>query len=102
MNIIMIGPNGLSLRPMGINLWDIVSNYNGKITVVRIPKNTPIPEELVLLHEHSDHYSMQTAIPCSPSELNKRLAEFLAPFEKLTVPEFTKKYPVENCVNHDN
>ena len=82
-------------------MWDVVANYKGKFTVVRIPKDTPIPNELVLLYEHGDHYSLQTAVPCKASELNARLSAFLEPCEKLTVAEFSRRYPVENALNHN-
>lgn len=31
-----------------------------------------------------------------PSELNKKLTEFIAPFEKMSKEEFSIKYPLED------
>ena len=43
-------------------LQETVQNFSGSNTVaVEIPADTLIPDELVIIHEHSDHYS--TLIP---------------------------------------
>ena len=60
---VFIGPNGASLRPAGINMWDIVSSRAGITNVLEIPEGVKIPEGLVLLHEHGDHYSLQCTKP---------------------------------------
>lgn len=51
-------PNGMSLRPACPTLYEILGNFNGDIIYV-IPKGIKLPSELVLLHEHTTHYSMQ-------------------------------------------
>ncbi len=46
------GPNGCSLRPLGPMLSTILAGFKGKPYVFEIPQGTPIPDDLVLLHEH--------------------------------------------------
>ena len=60
-------------------MWDILSTYTGNnVLVTIIPEAEVIPADLVLLHEHGDHYSLQTSATCTPDELNFRLSTFLA------------------------
>lgn len=57
-----IGPNGASLRPGGFVFGEIVANFRGpRMRIIEIPAGVDLPKELVLLHEHSDHYSLQTS-----------------------------------------
>ena len=57
-----IGPNGASLRPGGFVFGEIVANFRGpRMRIIEIPSGVELPKELVLLHEHSDHYSLQTS-----------------------------------------
>jgi hypothetical protein len=54
-------PNGMSVRPRGPNMWEILDKFRGPCNVWIIPQGTPLPKELVLIHEHNDHFSVQTA-----------------------------------------
>jgi hypothetical protein len=54
-----IRPNGLSLRPLGGSLAELIETFNSKY-FYEIPKDVVIPDNFVLIHEHSDHYSLQT------------------------------------------
>ncbi|KAI5801499.1 hypothetical protein DFH27DRAFT_556976 [Peziza echinospora] len=92
---IFTGPNGASMRPMGTMLQEIVRGFSGqKSAVWRIPEGVELPKELVVLHEHSDHYSMQTTEPVELSVLNERISQFLeAHGEKMSVDEFCERYP---------
>ena len=69
-------PNGMSLRPHGSNMVDLLGMFKGKVYVTIIPKGTAIPPNLVLFLEHGDHYSLQTSKACTPKELNT-LAPYL-------------------------
>lgn len=82
-------PNGMSLRPIGLALKNIVKSYKFNY-VYEIPKDTPVPENLVLLHEHTDHYSLQTCSKCTPEELNEALTKFLYTQKLLNKTEFLK------------
>jgi hypothetical protein len=50
----------MSVRPRGPNMWEILDNCRGICNVWIIPKGTPLPNELVLMHERGDHFSVQT------------------------------------------
>ena len=91
-----VAPNGMSLRPEGIQMWDILASYRGNPKVCIVPKGTPIPPELVLYHERSDHYSLQTATPRTPSALNSLMTKFLADFEVISKEDYFKRFPLVN------
>jgi hypothetical protein len=87
------GPNGMSLRPAGPNLTNIATSYNAK-NVYRIPEGVEIPENMVLIHEHTDHYSLQTTVVCTEKELNARMTKFLKQHaEEMTMEQFLEKFP---------
>ncbi|GJN87387.1 hypothetical protein Rhopal_000336-T1 [Rhodotorula paludigena] len=88
-------PNGCSMRPDGPMAQEIIRNFPGRNTVVwRVPEGTPIPPSLVLYHEHSDHYSLQTTEPVKLPELNRRITAFLdRNGEKMTKEEWADRYP---------
>lgn len=76
---LFLGPNGMSMRPKGSVLGVIVGLFKAARTVVfEVPAGARIPPELCMLHEHSDHYSMQPAVRMSPEALNAALTAFLA------------------------
>jgi hypothetical protein len=57
---------------------------------------TEIPPDLVLLHEHSDLFSVQCAIPMLLFTRNKRLTEFMQEHgEAMSKGEFVERYPFE-------
>ncbi|KAG6840941.1 hypothetical protein C0991_003125 [Blastosporella zonata] len=60
-----IGPNGCSLRePLSPTFQEVVRNFRGSNIIISvIPEGTPIPSALQILHEHSDHFSMQGTAP---------------------------------------
>jgi hypothetical protein len=72
-----LGPNGMSMRPIGQMLAVLVYNLKGKCNIFEVPEGTKIPQGLILLHEHSDHFALQPAIEMPLAELNKRLTAFL-------------------------
>jgi len=88
-----LGPNGMSMRPPTPYFINFAENFGGKrVVVFRVPKGTALPNTLTLLHEHTDHYSLQTTVPCSLSELNQRLTKFLHEHaEALTVQGLAKR-----------
>ena len=88
-------PNGASLRPLGPVLKEIIANFRGNCIFV-VPKDTPIPDDLVLLHEHSDHYSLQTSVPCTEKQLNQRLQTFFSKLPQMDKATFFKTYDTED------
>ncbi len=91
---VFIGPNGASLRPAGINMWDIVSSRAGITNVLEIPEGVKIPEGLVLLHEHVDHYSLQCTKPMKRKALEGFMNQFIADFPFYSRDEYFEKYPL--------
>jgi hypothetical protein len=78
-----IRPNGLSLRPIGVNLADLLGSFRCKL-IYEIPKGAVVPANFVLIHEHNDHYSLQTAIPISPKEFCLQVKDFFEKHNKIT------------------
>jgi hypothetical protein len=82
-----IGPNGMSLRPVGPTLLEFLSSFRGK-HVYEIAEGAVVPDGLVLLHEHSDHYSLQTTVKCTPKEYHQLAGEFLLSQKYIPIEEF--------------
>jgi hypothetical protein len=91
---IFIGPNGATLRPAGINMWDILSSRKGVTNILEIPAGTPIPKDLVLLHEHGDHYSLQCVKPIRLKHLEDLMNGYFYDLPILSKKEFFVKYPL--------
>lgn len=80
------GPNGMSLRPAGDFMRNLVAEYKNAVTIYSFLPGTPLPDNLLLLHEHTDHYSLQVREPMTFDEYNHALTEFLK-----TLPSQTKE-----------
>lgn len=80
------GPNGMSLRPASDVMKRIVENFVGTPTIYTLIPGLALPDKLLLLHEHSDHYSMQVREPMSLDDFNQTLTLFLK-----TLPSQTKE-----------
>ncbi|KAG9252688.1 uncharacterized protein F5Z01DRAFT_222722 [Emericellopsis atlantica] len=71
-------PNGASMRPLGEFQTALVENFKGSnVTVYAVPEGTQLPDDLILVHEHTDHYSLQPAVDMPLSELNEKITAFL-------------------------
>ena len=81
-------PNGMSLRPNSPVMKTILENFRGNPRVYCMPVGTTLPDGLVVLHEHSDHYSMQTTEPITLSDLNAKLTALLAECPSATKEQF--------------
>ncbi|KAF2760178.1 hypothetical protein EJ05DRAFT_274469 [Pseudovirgaria hyperparasitica] len=66
-------PNGASMRPMGFYQKKLVAQLRGESGVIYC-----IPADLILVHEHTDHYSLQAATEMSLEQLNTKITSFLA------------------------
>ena len=92
-----IGPNGLSMRPSGRLMYELVAFKKGSTTrVIEIPEGAEVPQGLVLLHEHTDHYSLQPSRLMTPAEFIALVGMFVKPFRLLTQDEYVKAYPYIN------
>lgn len=98
------GPNGASLRPNTRAMQEIIRNFKGRnVTVYRIPQGIDLESwDLILLWEFADHWSMQTNVPITLRDLNKKLTQFcIQHAEKMSVSEFCEQYPYESAVAMD-
>jgi hypothetical protein len=93
------GPNGASVRPNSPFMQEVIRGFKGKGVVIYLLKEgTPLPPELVLLHEHTDHHSIQCTQPMKLSELNERITKFCkANGVKMSKAEFVERYPFDSC-----
>ncbi|KAI5825828.1 hypothetical protein EV122DRAFT_206377 [Schizophyllum commune] len=91
-----IGPNGCSLRPpLSPMFQEVVRNFRGRnVTIYVLKEGTPLPPTLQILHEHSDHYSMQCTKPMTLEELDAELTKFFEAHARvLDKFEFDDEYP---------
>ncbi|KAI5899313.1 uncharacterized protein SCHCODRAFT_02523650 [Schizophyllum commune H4-8] len=91
-----IGPNGCSLRPpLSPMFQEVVRNFRGRnVTIYVLKEGTPLPPTLQILHEHSDHYSMQCTKPMTLEELDAELTKFFETHARvLDKFEFDDEYP---------
>ncbi|KAF1847281.1 uncharacterized protein K460DRAFT_425937 [Cucurbitaria berberidis CBS 394.84] len=71
-------PNGASMRPNTQFQRNLIGDYKGsQVVVYSIPAGTQLPDDLVLIHEFGDHYSLQAARDMPLSELNQKITTFL-------------------------
>eukprot|EP01117_Protostelium_nocturnum_P016258 TRINITY_DN6393_c0_g1_i2.p1 TRINITY_DN6393_c0_g1~~TRINITY_DN6393_c0_g1_i2.p1 ORF type:complete len:220 (-),score=64.40 TRINITY_DN6393_c0_g1_i2:152-811(-) len=95
------GPNGASARPNSIITHFVLSQYE-KAKIYRISKGTKLPEELVLVHEHSNHHSFQPSKPMNLSQFNDSLTHFFkSSGELMTKKQFLSRYPFEQAFELD-
>ena len=85
-------PNGMSLRPLGPNMIDILNRFRGEAMIYRLQEATPLPEGTVLFHEHSDHYSLQVEKPMMLEDFNEKLTAYLKTLPAVTKQDFLEAY----------
>lgn len=111
---LILAPNGASMRPNSPYQQSLVSwRFQGDDMVVyAVPEGTALPDDLLLVHERSDHYSLQPAVSMSitgectwsqvfcasinisTSELNEKMTHFLrANAKAFTREQWLEKYP---------
>ncbi|KAI8721662.1 hypothetical protein NCS52_00308300 [Fusarium sp. LHS14.1] len=91
-----IAPNGASLRPNSQYQQSLVSwRFRGNDTIVySVPEGTTLPDDLLLVHERSDHYSLQPAMAMAVDDLNTKITQFLMNNAMvLTREEWLEVYP---------
>ncbi|VUC22351.1 unnamed protein product [Clonostachys rosea] len=82
-------PNGVSMRPNSPYQQSLVSwRFTGRdLRVFAVPQGTELPKDLILVHERSDHYSLQPATTMKLAQFNQKVTNFL----KLNSTVFTKE-----------
>ena len=95
-----IGPNGMSLRPAGNVMRRILDEFKGTPTIYTLIPGLKLPDDLIILHEHTDHYSLQLRVPMTLEAFNARLTEFLQSLPSQTREQFIAAMDDED--NQDN
>jgi hypothetical protein len=83
-----IQPNGMSLRPNTLQEWNLIADRGGKVYVVEIPFGSPIPEDMILVHEFLDHFSLQPARVMPVEDFNIKVSKFLRTLRVYTRAEW--------------
>jgi hypothetical protein len=69
----------MSMRPKGNVLGVLVGMFRARRPrIYEVPRGALIPPSLVLLHEHSDHFSLQPAERMPLTSLEAALTAFLS------------------------
>ncbi|KAK2752224.1 hypothetical protein FQN54_008156 [Arachnomyces sp. PD_36] len=94
-------PNGASMRPNTPMAQNLVKNFKGgSVCVYAVPTGTQIPDDLILIHERDDHYSLQAKKEMTLDELNTKITNFLeVKGQCLTKEQWLQRYPqpTETC-----
>ncbi|KAG6062686.1 hypothetical protein E4U30_003513 [Claviceps sp. LM220 group G6] len=91
-----VAPNGASMGPNSVYQQSLVSwRFRGSdVIVYSVPKGTSLPDDLVLVHERTDHYSLQPAEQMTIDNLNTKITEFMRANAKVfTREQWLKAYP---------
>ncbi|TPX21691.1 hypothetical protein DIZ76_015653 [Coccidioides immitis] len=88
-------PNGASMRPNSVTQQNLVQSFKGStVYVYSVPAGTELPDDLILVHEFGDHYSLQASREMTVEELNAKITDFLnSKGECLTKEERQQRYP---------
>lgn len=95
-----IGPNGMSLRPATDTMLGILEDWKGEPTIFRLNEGLQLPDNLIVLHERDDHWSMQPREPCTLESLNQSLTELLENSPAQTREQFQEQ--MEDLDDQDN
>lgn len=67
---------------------------NPHICIYCVPKGTELPEDLILVHEFRDHYSLQARRGMGVDDLNEKITDFLSEKgERLSREEWLWRFP---------
>ncbi|KAJ5470065.1 hypothetical protein N7530_007422 [Penicillium desertorum] len=91
-------PNGASMRPNSRTQQNLVRTakpWGGHaIYVYAIMAGTVLPNDLILVHEFRDHYSLQARKEMTVEELNAKIEALLATRgQRFTRDEWLQQYP---------
>mmetsp|Transcript_40402 Transcript_40402/g.84077 ORF Transcript_40402/g.84077 Transcript_40402/m.84077 type:complete len:159 (-) Transcript_40402:201-677(-) len=95
-----IGPNGMSLRPATDTMLGILEDWKGEPTIFRLNEGMQLPNNLIVIHERDDHWSMQTREPTTLESLNQTLTELLEDAPTQTREQFQEQ--MDDLDDQDN
>jgi hypothetical protein len=93
-------PNGMSLRPNTMTMLNVLENFRGSPRVYALHAGTTLPDGLVVIHEHSDHYSLQTTKPIPLPDLNDKITDLLDSCISVTKEQFLAEQEDEDNQNN--
>ncbi|KAM0272830.1 hypothetical protein ACHAQH_008589 [Verticillium albo-atrum] len=77
-DISYLAPNGASMRPLSEFQTKLVKEFKwSNVVVYAIPEGSPLPDDLIMVHEDTDHYSLQPAVEMPLKDLDKKITRFL-------------------------
>ncbi|OJJ85526.1 uncharacterized protein ASPGLDRAFT_1360456 [Aspergillus glaucus CBS 516.65] len=72
-------PNGASIRPNTSVMQKLARTAkNPHVCIYCVAKGTELPEDLILVHEFRDHYSLQAGRGMGVDDLNEKITDFLS------------------------
>ncbi|KIW37676.1 uncharacterized protein PV06_10313 [Exophiala oligosperma] len=88
-------PNGASLRPNTKTQQSLVRSFRAPVVLIyHILQGTTLPEDLILIHERGEHYSLQASREMTLDELNSEVTSFLNDEAiRMTKKEWHAKFP---------
>ena len=88
-------PNGMSLRQKSAKMVSILESFRGNpdsIKVYRMQEWSQVPLDMVLILEHSDHYSLQVNKPMTLDQFNTSLTNYLQSLPSQSMQENLDEY----------
>jgi hypothetical protein len=88
-------PNGMSLRQLSPKMESILNSFKGsskKLRIYRMQEYAQVPEDMILILEHTDHYSLQVKIPMTLEQFNVSLTSYLQTLPSMSMQEFFEFY----------
>jgi len=82
------------MRPNSPYQHRLLNMFRGRDSLVFIlEKGTALPDDLILVHERTDHWSMQPANEMSLEALNIKMSTFFKTCPSISIPEWFARYP---------
>ncbi|RDL37083.1 uncharacterized protein BP5553_04516 [Venustampulla echinocandica] len=88
-------PNGASMRPNTTIQQNLLKRMKGQnVVVYSVAEGVVLPNDLIIVHERGDHYSLQATVPMSVEQLSAKITTFLQRSSTvLTKEQFIHYYP---------
>lgn len=87
-----VAPNGASMRPASEKMVEILNRWKGDPIVFRLNEGMELPDDLVMVREFGDHYSLQAAVPMTLEELNTKITKILETATRQSKAQFLEEY----------
>ena len=68
-----------------MNLAEFLEAAYPTTIIYELPKDLVVPNSLIMIHEHNDHYSLQTIEPIEPEKFCIEAMNFFEKQKRITV-----------------